>query len=109
MVSGGLVSVPFGKKKHYSGLVYRTVQTPPDAIETIKPIEKVISGKSIIHPEQLRFWEWIAQYYLCSWGEVSRMVLPCIIRSKEKPPVKMRRRKNLKTFTGNGTEQITWR
>ena len=93
MVSGGLVSVPFGKNKQYTGLVCRITQTPPDAVGTIKPIEKVISEKSIIRPEQLRFWEWLAQYYLCSWGEVSRNVLPVIIRSKEKPPVKPRRQK----------------
>ena len=93
MVSGGLVSVPFGRNKQYTGLVYRITQTPPYAIESIKPIQEVISGESIIRPEQLHFWEWIAQYYLCSWGEVSRNVLPAIIRSKEKSPVKIRQRK----------------
>ncbi|GHV57213.1 hypothetical protein FACS1894182_05500 [Bacteroidia bacterium] len=93
IVTGSLVSVPFGKNKYYSGVVYRIEQTTPKPIEIIKPIEKIISSEPVIRTEQLRFWEWLAQYYLCSWGEVSRNVLPAIIRSKEKPTAKPRRRK----------------
>ena len=93
VVSGGLVSVPFGKTKYYTGLIYRIQSRPPEAVEVIKPIEKVISEEAVVRPEQLRFWDWMSQYYVCSLGEVSRNVLPAIIRSKETPPAKPRRRK----------------
>ena len=30
----------------------------------------------IIYPQQLKLWEWMAQYYMCSEGEVMAAALP---------------------------------
>ncbi|MDR1526520.1 MAG: primosomal protein N' [Dysgonamonadaceae bacterium] len=100
IVSGSLVRVPFGKNHSYAGIVYRTLQEAPAHIETIKPIAELICSEPLVRPGQLQLWEWMAQYYFCSWGEVSRNVLPAIIRSKEKPPVRPQKRKAAEGSSG---------
>jgi primosomal protein N' (replication factor Y) len=92
VVSGSLVSVPFGKNKGLSGIVYRTQTAEPEPVEGVRPIEGVMSAEPVVRPSQFAFWEWIAQYYFCSLGEVSRNVLPAIVRSKAKSPAGARRR-----------------
>jgi primosomal protein N' (replication factor Y) len=92
--SGCLVSVPFGKTRRCTGIVYRITPTAPSAYAgSIKSVEGVIASESLIRPGQWRLWEWIARYYFCSWGEVSRNVLPAVVRSKENPPVRPRKAK----------------
>lgn len=80
IVSGSLVSVSFGKNKRYSGVVSHIRQIPPENIKNIKPILGVENIKPVIRRPQLRFWEWISGYYLCSLGEVFRAVLPAGLR-----------------------------
>jgi primosomal protein N' (replication factor Y) len=90
---GSVVGVDFGKNKQYSGLVVNLPDAAPENIE-IKPISKIISAEPVIRPLQIAFWEWIARYYLCKLGEVSRNVLPTVIRSKEKPVKRPRNSKS---------------
>ncbi|GHU67944.1 hypothetical protein FACS189413_03710 [Bacteroidia bacterium] len=91
---GSVVDVGFGKNKHYSGLVAAIRNEAPENIENIKPVSEIISSEPIIRASQIPFWEWIARYYLCKLGEVSRNVLPAVIRSKEKPVKRPRRSKS---------------
>jgi primosomal protein N' (replication factor Y) len=93
VVSGSLVSAPFGKERTLSGIVHRTMDTSPLDPQLIRPLTALLSAEPMVLPEQLRFWEWMSQYYFCTLGDVSRQVLPAIIRSKEKPPGKPRLRK----------------
>ena len=36
----------------------------------------MLDAEPLIYPEQLQLWEWIAQYYMCSEGEVMAASLP---------------------------------
>ena len=76
IVSGGMVWVEFGKNKQYSGLVAYIRNVPPENTQNIKPILSVESNQSLLRRPQLRFWEWISNYYLCSLGEVFKAVIP---------------------------------
>ena len=78
---GDAVAVQFGKSAVYTGVVWRLHDTPP-AKGTAKPILKVLYDKPLLSELQMRFWEWIADYYLCSVGEVMRVALPSIIKAK---------------------------
>jgi primosomal protein N' (replication factor Y) len=69
------VAVPFGKNKIYTALVYKIHQNPPTAYEA-KTIDQILDEKPIITEKQLRHWEWIAKYYMCSIGEVMRAAMP---------------------------------
>jgi len=78
---GVLVTVEFGKSKKYSGIVGYIRQIPPESPDKIKPILSVETEQPIIRRPQIRFWEWISQYYLCKLGEVYNAALPSGLRS----------------------------
>ena len=80
---GDAVAVQFGKNAVYTGVVWRLHDTPPARGEA-KPILKVLYDKPLLSELQMRFWEWIADYYICSVGEVMRVALPSIIKAKAK-------------------------
>jgi primosomal protein N' (replication factor Y) len=72
---GVRVIVPFGKRKVYTGIVYKIHQTPPLAYQA-KEIHQILDKNAIITTDQLTHWQWIADYYLCTLGEVVRAALP---------------------------------
>jgi len=63
------------KNKKYAGLVKRLHTEAPGAFEP-KEILNVLDTDPIVYPQQLELWQWIAQYYLCSEGEVMQAALP---------------------------------
>ena len=67
--------VQFGKKKIYSALIRKIHQNPP-AGYLIKDIEDILDPEPLINEKQFIFWEWIANYYMCSLGEVMRAAIP---------------------------------
>lgn len=71
---GSRVVVHFGKKKSYSGIVYSIHQEKPD-YET-KDIVQVVDSTPIVVEPQLKLWSWMADYYVCSMGEIYRAALP---------------------------------
>ena len=72
---GMRVAVPFGKSKIYTALVYRIHNNPPVAYEA-KTIHQILDEKPIVTEVQLKHWEWVASYYMCSIGEVMRAAMP---------------------------------
>ncbi len=82
IASGSLVLVEFGKK-HYSGIVSYIRQIPPVTLQfEIKPVLALESVHPVLRRPQLRFWEWLSQYYICKLGEVYKTVLPSGFRSE---------------------------
>jgi primosomal protein N' (replication factor Y) len=71
---GCRVEVVFGKNKKYAGIVKSISTKKPDYIT--KPILNVLDDAPLLYPEQLKFWEWISLYYMCSEGEVMAAALP---------------------------------
>lgn len=72
---GSRVLVQFGRKKYYTAIVAGIDQTPPKNYE-VKPIMAVLDPHPALRYPQLKFWEWISDYYLCSIGEVMKASLP---------------------------------
>lgn len=75
IVPGMRVAVPFGKSKIYTALVIEKHQTPPELYEA-KEIQQIIDEYPIVNPLQIEHWQWIANYYMCSVGEVYKAALP---------------------------------
>lgn len=71
------VAVPFGKSKIYTALVYEIHQTAPIGYEA-KDIYQILDETPIVNEKQLKHWTWLADYYLCSLGDVLRAGLPSI-------------------------------
>ena len=72
---GCRVVVSFGRKKYYTAIVTRVHYAAPEGYET-KDIEEVLDASPVILPQQLRFWEWISSYYLCTLGDVYKAAMP---------------------------------
>jgi primosomal protein N' (replication factor Y) len=63
------------RNKKYAGIVKQLHHDKPAAFEP-KAIGNVLDTEPIIYPSQQKLWEWIADYYLCSEGEVMAAALP---------------------------------
>ncbi|MBT8257286.1 MAG: primosomal protein N' [Bacteroidia bacterium] len=74
---GMRVAVPFGKSKIYTGLVHHLHQEPPHAYEA-KEIYEILDEEPIVTEKQLKLWQWISSYYMCTLGEVLRAAVPGI-------------------------------
>ena len=75
MYPGCRVIVPFGRKKYYTAIVVYIHPYAPADYET-KDILTLLDESPILRRPQLKFWEWIAEYYLCSVGDVYKAALP---------------------------------
>ena len=72
---GMRVAVPFGKKKVYASIVKNKHTNAPTIYEA-KEIQQILDEEPIVTEQQLTFWSWIANYYMCTEGEVMRAALP---------------------------------
>lgn len=75
IVTGGRVEVGLKKNKKYAGIVKRLHYEKPIAFEA-KSILNILDAEPVAFPEQLSLWEWMADYYMCSEGEVMQAALP---------------------------------
>ena len=73
--TGCRVIVPFGRKKFYTAIVSNVHYSAPEGYET-KDISTILDAEPILIPQQFKFWEWIASYYLCTLGDVYKAALP---------------------------------
>ena len=72
---GCRVEVVLGKNKKYAGIIKRLHHNKPVAFEP-KNILNVLDTEPIVFEQQMKLWEWIARYYMCSEGEVMAAALP---------------------------------
>ena len=72
---GHRVIVPFGRRKSYTGIVCNLTPVAPQGYE-VKRIAMLIDEGPVVRHPQLKFWNWIADYYLCTPGEVYRAAVP---------------------------------
>ena len=75
---GVRVIVPFGRSKLYSALVVRVHENAPQV--TAKYILDVVDDRPVISERQFQLWQWMANYYLCTLGEVMAAALPSALK-----------------------------
>ena len=78
---GCRVNVPFGAKKQYAALVTRLHDEKP-ACQT-KDILAVLEEEAMLMPNQLKLWQWVAEYYMCTLGEVYKAAIPSGLKEKD--------------------------
>ncbi|MGY8943120.1 MAG: primosomal protein N' family DNA-binding protein, partial [Flavobacteriales bacterium] len=69
--NGMRVAVSFGKSKMYTGLVLNIHTNAPTLYEA-KEIHQILDEIPLVNEKQLQHWQWIANYYMCSLGDVYR-------------------------------------
>jgi primosomal protein N' (replication factor Y) len=72
---GMRVAVSFGKTKMFTGLVFKIHENAPTLYEA-KEIHQILDEQPLVNNLQLKHWQWISTYYMCSLGDVFRAALP---------------------------------
>src|SRR5690625_3743051 len=72
---GMRVAVPFGKTKVYTGVVGKIHEEQPRLYKA-KLVEEIMDESPLLTAQQMRFFKWMADYYMCSEGEVLKAALP---------------------------------
>ena len=73
---GCRVIVHFGKKRYYTAIVMDVHERGADSQYETKEIYALLDATPVLRRPQLRFWRWIASYYLCKLGDVYKAALP---------------------------------
>ena len=75
---GQRVIVSFGAKRFFTGIVYSLGEV--SNVADLKPIAEIIDNKPIVSQDQLLYWRRLADYYICSLGDIMRLALPSALR-----------------------------
>ncbi|MET3532554.1 primosomal protein N' (replication factor Y) [Chryseobacterium flavum] len=86
---GMRVLVPFGGKKIYTGIVFELHDIAPENF-VAKEVINILDEKPILPEEQIRFWTWLSEYYLCSLGEIYRFAFPSSLKLESETYLKLK-------------------
>jgi len=86
---GQRVIVPFGQKKILTGIIASLHQQPPKDYEA-KYILDVLDASEVIYEQQFQLYQWIADYYMCTMGEVVQAALPSGLKLSSESMVQLR-------------------
>ena len=101
---GCRIVVPFGRSKIYVGIVY--------AIHHIKPAYDVkfaldaLDETPIVYKKHIELWQWIADYYMCSLGEVMNAAMPSSFKLASETTVVLYPDLNVDTSKLNDSEYL---
>lgn len=78
VMAGSRVMVQFGRKKFYTGIVRSVGPVAPPESEAYvpKPIMALLDSFPMASLLQMKLWDWVADYYLCTPGDVMRAAVP---------------------------------
>jgi primosomal protein N' (replication factor Y) len=78
---GKRVEAPLGKGgKTTSGFCVRVTDQPPSASFEIKSVVRVLDDDALVDDHLMQLTRWMADYYLCGWGQVLHAVVPAGVR-----------------------------
>ena len=83
------VLVSFRGKKIYTGIVFELHDQEPETFVP-KEIINILDDFSILPLEQLRFWTWISDYYMCNLGEIYRFSFPGSLKLESETYLKLK-------------------
>ncbi|TYZ08671.1 primosomal protein N' [Hymenobacter lutimineralis] len=88
VVVGGRVIVQFGAKKTLSCIVAAVHENPPKEYQA-KYILEFIDDAPVVTQPQLKLFRWMADYYLCTLGEVINAALPSALKLSSESRVQL--------------------
>ncbi|ANI88553.1 primosomal protein N' [Arachidicoccus ginsenosidimutans] len=63
------------RNKKYSGIIKRIFNEEPQGFQP-KPILNILDDEPLVFLTQLKLWQWMSQYYLCTEGDVMQAAVP---------------------------------
>jgi primosomal protein N' (replication factor Y) len=79
IVTGKRAVVQFGKSKLYTAIILSIGTLPPEKYEA-KYLVDLLDDQPVVTAEQLQFWQWLSDYYMCTLGEVMNAALPSALK-----------------------------
>jgi len=86
---GMRVLVPFGGKKIYTGIVFELHDNAPESF-VAKEVISILDDQPILPEEQINFWNWLSEYYLCGLGEIYRFAFPSSLKLESETYLKLK-------------------
>jgi len=83
--------VHLGKKKVLTGLIWNIHHRIPPF--EARDIICIVDEAPILDSRQFKLWEWIAEYYICTPGEVMKAALPAFLKADHRDPKRVRKAK----------------
>lgn len=78
------VVVPCGQKKTYTALCVEVTDKKPNiGVKNIKCIYSVLDDIPMLLPQQLKLWQWMADYYMCTLGDIYKAALPAGLKAED--------------------------
>ena len=77
---GRRVRIPFGRSNRGVEGYCVALETKSVDPRRLKQVSRVIDTTSLLSPAILRLTRWMADYYLCPWGQVLEAVVPAGVR-----------------------------
>ncbi|MCE3075982.1 replication restart helicase PriA [Chryseobacterium gwangjuense] len=87
--AGMRVLVPFGGKKIYTGIVFELHGNAPENF-VVKEVISILDDKPIVPAEQIKFWNWLSEYYLSGLGEIYRFAFPSSLKLESETYLKLK-------------------
>jgi primosomal protein N' (replication factor Y) (superfamily II helicase) len=79
---GHVVLVPFGRRGQETGYVVGTTGTSDVDPARVKPVARLLDPEPAFDERQLRFFRWVADYYLAPLGRVIHTALPARLQAR---------------------------
>ena len=80
--AGRRVRVPLGRSNRILTGYCVQLGMRPTGRRSLKPVKGVVDHRSLLSASMLRLTEWIAEHYLCPWGQVLEAVVPAGVRGQ---------------------------
>ncbi len=78
---GQRVKAPFGKGDRLT-VGYCVALAATSEQRRLKTIDSILDRRPLVSESMLRLTQWIADYYLCSWGQVLESVVPAGVKQQ---------------------------
>ena len=89
VVPGCRVIVHFGRKKYYTAIVMAVHDKKPESNYETKDIYAILDLTPVLRRPQLRFWQWISEYYICKLGDVYKAAVPSGLKLESETAVSL--------------------
>lgn len=105
LIPGVRVLVPVGRRK-MTGIVTRVSTSHDLADKKLKYILDVLDKAPIFSKEMMELWQWAANYYLASLGDMLSAMLPSGLRSKSTRVVRPVKKSKVKSVDFTDTSDV---
>ncbi|MBM81723.1 MAG: primosomal protein N' [Planctomycetaceae bacterium] len=79
---GMRVEIPFGRGNRKTTGFCVAIGPPPKLRQRLKEVASVLDSEPLVSAEMLELTAWIADRYLCGWGQVLESIIPAGVKKK---------------------------